>query len=59
MLPTRTPTIVVVASDNALGAGTTENPIKMAYKKVTVTVTDVAEPGIVTLSSVQPQAEAR
>ena len=42
--------IVVVASDDAPGAGGT-----MAYKKVVVTVTDVDEPGIVTLSSLQPQ----
>ena len=28
-----------------------------AYKKVTITVTDVPEPGIVTLSSLQPQVE--
>ena len=42
--------IVVVASDDAPGAGGT-----MAYKKVTIMVTDVPEPGIVTLSSLQPQ----
>ena len=42
--------IVVVASDDARGAGGT-----MTYKKVAVTVTDVDEPGIVTLSSLQPQ----
>ena len=45
--------IVVVASDDAPGAGGT-----MAYKKVTIMVTDVPEPGIVTLSSLQPQVEA-
>ena len=49
--------IVVVASDDALGAGTTDNPTGMAYKKVVVTVTDVDEPGIVTLSSLQPQVD--
>ena len=47
--------IVVVASDNALGAGTTENPIRMTYKKVTVTVTDVDDNGMVTISAQQPQ----
>ena len=44
--------IVVVASDDAPGAG---DMIKMGYKKVTVMVTDVDEPGVVTLSSLQPQ----
>ena len=43
--------IVVVASDDALVARTG----RPAYKKVVVTVTDVDEPGIVTLSSLQPQ----
>ena len=48
--------VVVVASDNAPGAGTPEdNPIMMGYKKVVITVTDVDEPGVVTLSSLQPQ----
>ena len=47
--------VVVTASDNAPGAGTVENPTKVAYEKVTVMVTDVDEPGIVTLLSVQPQ----
>ena len=47
--------IVVVASDNSLGAGTTDNPTKMGYKKVVVTVTDEDERGMVTLSSLQPQ----
>ena len=50
--------IVVVASDDAPGAGTDTNPTKMAYKKVTIMVTDVPEPGIVTLSSLQPQVGA-
>ena len=36
--------IVVVASDNAPGAGTTEIPIQMGYKRVVVEVTDVDEP---------------
>ena len=43
--------IVVVASDDALGAETA----KMGYKKMTVTVTEVDEPGVVTLPSLQPQ----
>ena len=47
--------IVVVASDDAPGAGTTDDPIEMGYKKVVVTVTDVDEPGMVSLSSLQPQ----
>ena len=51
--------IVVVASDDALGAGTDANPTGMAYKKVTIMVTDVPEPGIVTLSSLQPQVGGR
>ena len=42
--------IVLVASDDAPGGGG-----MMGYEKVTVTVTDVAEPGIVTLPSLQPQ----
>ena len=45
--------IVVVASDDAPGA-TGE---RMGYKKVVVTVTDVDEPGMVTLSSLQPQID--
>ena len=56
---TNTYSVVVVASDDAPGAGTTDNPTKMAYKKVvTIMVTDVPEPGIVTLSSRQPQVGA-
>ena len=43
--------IVVVASDDAPGAA----GAMMGYKKVVVTVTDVDESGIVTLSSLQPQ----
>ena len=50
--------VVVVASDNAPGAGTTDDPIRMGYKKVVVEVTDVDEPGVVTLSSLQPQVGA-
>ena len=50
--------IVVVASDDAPGAGTEASPTEMAYKKVTIMVTDVPEPGIVTLSSLQPQVGA-
>ena len=52
---TNTYKVVVVASDDALGAGTTDNPVQMAYKKVTVMVTDVDEDGTVTLSAQQPQ----
>ena len=53
---TNTYKVVVVASDNAPGAGTLpDNPIMMGYKKVVITVTDVDEPGVVTLSSLQPQ----
>ena len=37
---------------------TEANPTEMAYKKVTIMVTDVPEPGIVTLSSLQPQVGA-
>ena len=48
--------IVVVASDDAPGAGTAEET-QMGYMKVVVTVTDVDEPGKVTLSSLQPQAD--
>ena len=52
---TNTYNVVVVASDDALGAGTDDDPIKMGYKKVEVEVTDVDEPGVVTLLSLQPQ----
>ena len=45
--------IVVVASDDAPGAVGE----RMGYKKVVVTVTDVPEPGMVTLSSLQPQVD--
>ena len=44
--------IVVVASDDALGAAVDDNK---AYHKVTVTVTDVDEDGSITLSNQQPQ----
>ena len=47
--------MVVVASDDAPGAGTAPGRIKMAYKKVTVTVTDVDEDGSISLSAQQPQ----
>ena len=47
--------VVVVASDDAPGAG---DMINMGYKKVVITVTDVDEPGVVTLSSLQPQVGA-
>ena len=43
---------VVVASDDAPGAG---DSTEMAYQKVTVTVTDVDEMGMITLSAQQPQ----
>ena len=47
--------IVVVASDDAPGAGAPDNPTQMGYMKVVVTVTDVDEQGKVTLPSLQPQ----
>ena len=50
--------VVVVASDDAPGAGTGRNVIKMAYQKVTVTVTDVDEDGSISLSAQQPQVTA-
>ena len=50
--------IVVVASDDAPGAETNGIPIQMGYKRVVVEVTDVDEPGVVTLSSLQPQVGA-
>ena len=57
---TNTYNVVVVASDDAPGADdgiTSEvDQIKMAYKKVTVMVTDMDEMGMVTLSAQQPQA---
>ena len=46
--------VVVVASDDAPGAG---DMSKMAYHKVTVTVTDVDEDGSISLSALQPQVE--
>ena len=42
--------VVVVSSDDAPGATTDGNSPKMAYHKVTVTVTDVDEDGSVSLS---------
>ena len=47
---TNTYRVVVVASDDALGAEG-----MMGYKKVTVTVTNLDEPGEITFSSQQPQ----
>ena len=47
--------VVVVASDDAPGAGTDPNPIKVDYHKVTVTVTDEDEDGSISLSAQQPQ----
>ena len=47
--------IVVVASDDAPGAGTTDDSIQMGYRKVVIEVTGVDEPGTITLSSRQPQ----
>ena len=52
---TNTYKVVVVASDNPIGAGTGEMPIMMGHKGVTVNVTDVDEPGMVTLSAQQGQ----
>ena len=49
---TNTYKVVVVASDDPTGAGTA---IMMGYKKVTVMVTDMDEPGMVTLSAQKPQ----
>ena len=49
---TNTYKVVVVASDDPTGAGT---GIMMGYKKVTVMVTDMDEPGMVTLSAQKPQ----
>ena len=48
---------VVVASDDPTGAGTDGEGagIMVGYKKVTVNVTDVDEPGMVTLSAQQAQ----
>ena len=46
---------MVVASDDAPGAGTTLNLSKMDHHKVTVTVTDVDEDGSISLSAQQPQ----
>ena len=47
--------VVVAASDNAPGAATEDNPIMVAYKKVTVMVTNVEETETVTLSALQAQ----
>ena len=56
--PDNTYKVVVVASDDALGAEVSEgeaDEIKMGYKKVTVTVTNVEETETVTLSARQAQ----
>ena len=55
---TNTYKVVVVASDDAPGAAVVDGADvrKKAYEKVTVMVTDVDEPGMVTLSAEQPQA---
>ena len=51
--------IVVVASDDAPGAGTGTAPTQMGYMKVVVKVTDDEdERGSITLSSLQPQVDA-
>ena len=49
--------VVVVASDDPAGAGTdgAGDGIMMGYKKVTVNVTDVDEPGMVTLLAQQAE----
>ena len=52
---TNTYNVVVVASDNPTGAGTSVMPIMMGYEKVTVDVIDMDEPGAITLSAQQPQ----
>ena len=54
---TNTYKVVVVASDDAVGAAVDNgNDVrKKAYEKVTVMVTDVDEPGMITLSAQQPQ----
>ena len=56
---TNTYKVVVVASDDAPGAVVIGNQdaCNKGYKKVVVTVTDVDEPGMVTLSSLQPQID--
>ena len=50
--PDNTYKVVVAASDDAPGA---VGEIMVGYKKVTVMVTDMDEPGMVTLSAQQPQ----
>ena len=47
-------TVVVVASDDAAGAGFDEDPIVTSMKTVTVTVTDKEEPGTITLTPKYP-----
>ena len=53
-------TVVVVASDDAPGAGigtNDEDPIKASMKTVTVTVTDKEEPGTITLAPKYPHVD--
>ena len=53
----KTYTVVVVASDDAPGAGIDpgeEDPIRTSMKTVTVTVEDVEEPGAITTSPKNP-----
>ena len=52
---TNTYNIVVASSDDALGAGTSDMPIRVSYYKLTVLVTDVDEDGSISLSALQPQ----
>ena len=54
---TNTYKVVVAASDDPTGAGTdgAGAGIMMGYEKVTVDVTDMDEPGAITLSAEQPQ----
>ena len=47
--------VVVVSSDDAPGATTPNHPIRMAYKKVTVTVIDVDEDGTVSCRASSPR----
>ena len=54
---TNTYKVIVVASDDALGADGTDGAVsgEMAEKKVELTVTEVEEPGQVTLSALYAQ----
>ena len=56
----KTYTVVVVASDDAPGAGITagdEDPVRDSMKTVTVTVEDVEEPGVITTSPKNPHVD--